>query len=97
MHVLSQKYSKYLEVLGCEERVRILELLADKDMCVQEINRHFYASQATISYHIGLLKEVGFLSAKKEGKYIIYSLATKAIKEYLKGFVKDFSLCLNKV
>jgi len=96
MHALSHKYSKYLEVLGCEDRVKILELLSVREMCVQEIQSHFYASQATVSYHLGLLKEVGFLKTVKTGKFIYYSLDNVNIKSYLKGFVKDFSLCLTK-
>lgn len=94
MNLLSRKYSKHLEVLGCEERIRILELLADRQMCVQEIQSHFYASQATISYHLNLLKEVGFLRSTKTGKFVYYSLETSNIKGYLKEFVRDFSLCL---
>ena len=92
INILSEKYMKYLEVLGSEERIKILELLMKKKMCVQEIVSNFFASQATISYHLSLLKEVGFITAEKDGKYIYYSLAEKAIKEYLKNFVRDFSL-----
>lgn len=96
MNLLSDKYAKYLEVLGNEERMKIIEMLSEKEMCVQEIQSHFYASQATISYHLSLLKDVGFLNSTKIGKYIYYSAAVKNIKDYLKKFVKDFSLCLNK-
>jgi len=74
----------------------MLELLAEKEMCLQEINKHFFASQATVSYHIGLLKNAGFLNSRKEGKYIFYSLAMGNIKGYLRAFVKDFSLCASK-
>ncbi|MCX5748670.1 MAG: metalloregulator ArsR/SmtB family transcription factor [Candidatus Saganbacteria bacterium] len=95
MNLLSSKYSRYLEVLGSEERVKILELLAGGEMCVQEINSHFFASQATISYHINILKEIGFLKSVKIGKFIYYSLQANNIKDYLKRFVRDFSLCLD--
>lgn len=96
MKLLSEKYSKQLEVLGNPERMKILELLCEKDMCVNEINRHFFASQATISYHLSLLKEIGFITADKQGKFIYYSLASKNIKKYLKEFVKDFSFSLSR-
>lgn len=94
MNLLSQKYSKYLEVLGNAERIKIIELLMQKDMCVKEINTHFYAAQATISYHLALLKDVGFVSTKKEGKFVYYSVDSNVIKSYLKNFVNDFDLCL---
>ena len=94
MNLLSEKYSKYLEVLGNAERIKMIELLMQKDMCVKEINTHFYAAQATISYHLALLKEVGFVNTKKDGKFVFYSIDSSAIKTYLKSFVSDFNLCL---
>jgi len=96
MNLLSEKYSKYMEVLGNEERLKILDLLAEKKMCVQEINSQFFASQATISYHLSLLKEIGFIKSEKDGKYVYYSLSTDNIKVYLKGFTHDFDTCLSK-
>lgn len=94
MDLLSEKYSKHLEALGNSDRIKILELLAGGEMCVQEINKHFYASQATVSYHLLLLKSVGFIKARKEGKFTYYSLENSNIKSYLKAFVRDFSFSL---
>lgn len=96
MNILSQKYSRYLEVLGNEERIKILELLMEKKMCVKEINTHFFAAQATISYHLMMLKEVGFVTTEKVGKFVYYSLDSTIIKNYLKSFVTDFNMCLKK-
>ncbi len=96
MNLLSEKYSKYMEVLGNEERLKILDLLAEKKMCVQEINTQFFACQATISYHLALLKEIGFIKSEKDGKYVYYSLSTENMKVYLKGFTHDFDACLSK-
>lgn len=96
MNILSQKYSRYLEVLGNEERIKILELLMEKKMCVKEINTHFFAAQATISYHLTMLKNIDFVTTEKEGKYIYYSLNSVVIKDYLKNFVTDFNMCLKQ-
>lgn len=91
MNLLSEKYSKYLEVLGNQERLKILEMLLEKEMCVQEINSHLFASQATVSYHLSLLKDAGFIGSVKIGKFVYYSAETKNIKVYLKNFVRDFT------
>ena len=97
MGLLKEKYIKYMEVLGNEERMKILELLASKEMSVQEINGHFYASQPTISYHLSLLKSIGFISARKSGKFMYYSFETESAKKYLKKFVKDFSFSIDRI
>ncbi len=94
MKILREKYIKYLEVLGNEERMKILELLARKDMTVQELNSYFYASQPTISYHLSQLKNIGFVSSRKAGKFMYYSFEAEKAKKYLKSFVKDFNRTL---
>jgi ArsR family transcriptional regulator len=93
LNLLSEKYSKYLEVLGNTERLKILEMLLEKEMCVQEINSHLFASQATVSYHLSLLKEAGFIGSVKIGKFVYYSAVVSNIKSYLKHFVRDFTCC----
>lgn len=97
MKLLNSKYIKYMEVLGNEERMKMLELISEKEMSVQEVNNHFFAAQPTISYHLSQLKEIGFLRSEKRGKFVYYSLATDHIKRYLKSFVKDFSCSLNRI
>ncbi|MEK7376214.1 MAG: metalloregulator ArsR/SmtB family transcription factor [Candidatus Margulisiibacteriota bacterium] len=91
MNLLSEKYSKYLEVLGNAERLKILEMLLEKEMCVQEINSRLFASQATVSYHLSLLKNAGFIGSVKTGKFVYYSAEVSNIKGYLKNFVRDFT------
>jgi len=97
MRLLKEKYIKYMEVLGNEERMKILELLARKEMSVQEINGHFYASQPTISYHLSLLKSIGFISSRKSGKFMYYSFETESAKKYLKKFVRDFAFSMDRI
>lgn len=94
MKVIKEKYVKYLEVLGNSDRIKILELLAKKDMTVQEINSYFYASQPTISYHLAQLKEIGFISHRKIGKFMYYSFEAEKAKKYLKSFIRDFNRVL---
>ncbi len=97
MRLIREKYVKYLEVLGNEERMKILELLSKKEMSVQEINGHFYASQPTISYHLSMLKSIGFISCRKSGKYMYYSFETEKAKKYLRSFVRDFAYSLEEI
>jgi len=80
-------------VLGNAERLKIFEMVLEKEMCVQEINSHLFASQATVSYHLSLLKDAGFISSTKIGKFVYYRAEITNIKSYLKNFVRDFTCC----
>ncbi len=91
---ISAKYSRQLEVLGNTERLKILEVLTARPMCVQDINKNLFASQATVSYHLSLLKECGFIKADRSGKFMVYSLCRAGIKAHLKELARDFSSML---
>ena len=80
-------------MLGNAERLKIFEMVLEKEMCVQEINSHLFASQATVSYHLSLLKDAGFISSTKIGKFVYYRAEITNIKSYLKNFVRDFTCC----
>lgn len=55
-------------------RVRILLMLLDKPLCVCEITSILKLSTATVSNHLSYLKQIGFVSDRKDGKWINYQI-----------------------
>ncbi|EIT84961.1 ArsR family transcriptional regulator [Fictibacillus macauensis ZFHKF-1] len=72
------------KALSDPNRRKIVELLSEQDRTVTEIAEHFTISQPSISQHLALLKSSGLLEARKEGKYIVYSLNMTVFQEVLK-------------
>lgn len=64
----------FCRAMADETRQRILELLMEKDMCVGDIVAAFGLSQPTISHHLTLLRQLGLVTSRKEGKQVIYSI-----------------------
>ena len=58
-----------------ETRLRILNLVARRERCVCEFQRILRVPQPTISRHLAYLRRSGLLVARREGKWIHYSLA----------------------
>lgn len=50
-------------------------LLAGDELCVCELMNVLKMSQSRISNHLRILKNTGVIEARKEGKWIFYSLA----------------------
>jgi len=81
-----RKYAEFFKALGDENRLKILKMLAEKDMCVCEIINNLNVSQPAISHHLKTLKQAGIVEDRREGKWIFYSLNQKEIINYLDFF-----------
>ncbi|HBG91924.1 MAG: hypothetical protein A3J81_00510 [Nitrospirae bacterium RIFOXYB2_FULL_43_5] len=61
-------------LLSDETRVRILLLLQRKELCVCQIMGVLGISQPLVSRNLSLLSNADFLSERREGKMIFYSI-----------------------
>jgi ArsR family transcriptional regulator len=77
------KKSELLKVLGHPERLAILLLTYKEEMCVKDLMEALQISQPKVSQHVGLMKEIGILSFRKEGTKVIYRLSNPVVKEIL--------------
>lgn len=69
---------KCLRALGDENRLRILLLLRERELCVLEIVGALGISQPLASSHLAVLREAGLATARREGRRIRYSLTEEA-------------------
>lgn len=69
-----REYTKIFKALSDESRLRILNLLARKPLCVCEITEILQLATSTISKHLSILREAGFIIDKKDGKWVNYCL-----------------------
>lgn len=60
--------------LGEPNRVRILLALRHGPLCVCQITELLGLATSTVSKHLALLKQVGLVTSRKEGRWIHYSL-----------------------
>lgn len=70
----------------------ILELLKAGSMRAGDIAAQFQLDQATISYHLSLLKQAGLIRERREKNYIYYELNASVFEELLlwaKGFAPE--------
>lgn len=56
-------------------RVQILSLLAQQELCVNDIAAAVELSQSAISHQLRILKQMHLIKFRREGKNILYSLA----------------------
>lgn len=61
-------------------RVRILELLSKNDTCVCQMVKNLSIKHSLVSHHLKTLQKMGYLSYKRNGQHIIYSLNKSKVK-----------------
>jgi len=74
----------FFKALGDEKRLKIVGLLAQKSLCVEELAAILDLSAATVSHHLRKLAEAGLVEASAEGYYNVYSLRSETLREMSK-------------
>jgi len=88
---------KVLKALSDEVRLRILKILQERDeLCVCEIMQALDISQTRTSRNLGILKDAGFVTDRREGVWIYYSISDRKINEYHSELIKLLSKWLNE-
>lgn len=80
----------FCKALADETRQAILRMLLQGEMCVSDIVDAFGLSQPTISHHLGLLKSMGLVSSRKEGKQVYYAINRENVTECCSMLVARF-------
>jgi len=83
-----EEYSGKLKALSDPTRLKILYLLSDGELCVYEIICALDKPQSSISHHLNILKNLGFIKGRKEGVWIHYSLTSPKIADMVKELIE---------
>jgi DNA-binding transcriptional ArsR family regulator len=78
---------KTYKALADPTRRRILVLLRDRDRTAGEIAAEFPMAFASVSHHLGALKEAGLVLAEREGQHIRYSLNTTVFQDLVRNLI----------
>lgn len=78
---------KSYKALADPTRRRILALLRDRDRTAGEIAAEFPIAWASVSHHLGALKDAGLVLATREGQSIRYSLNTTVFQELVQHLI----------
>ena len=77
---------KVFKTLSDETKVRILKVLQERDeLCVCEIMQALNISQSRASRNLGILKDAGFVTDRRNGLWVYYSISKQKVNEYHQG------------
>lgn len=67
-----QRLARIFKVLGVDTRVRMLDMLAQRRMCVGALGRALDITPAAVSQHLRVLRDAGAVVAERQGYFVHY-------------------------
>ncbi len=75
MEINTRKTALIFKALGDENRIRILQLLQNGEICACKLLEELNITQPTLSHHMKILCDSEIVSSRKEGKWMHYSIS----------------------
>jgi len=88
----SQEILEFFKAMGDANRLKILGLLAQEDLTVEQLSEMINLRPSTVSHHLSKLSEVGLVSAKASSYYNIYHLENTALESMAKKLLSKDTL-----
>ena len=78
-----------LKAIAAPHRRTILRLVTDAELSAGEIAAHFELTRPAVSQHLGVLKEAGLVSERRNGTRRLYRARPEGLVE-LRAFLDEF-------
>jgi DNA-binding transcriptional ArsR family regulator len=69
-----QALADTFRILGDPTRVRIVDALADGELCVHEISERVGISESAVSHQLRLMRSMRIVRGRREGRCVYYTL-----------------------
>ena len=86
---------RVMKALSDQNRLKIIKMLAEKDLCVCEITALLGLAQPTVSKHLKTLEDAGLAVSTRDGSWVIYALANGEESIYARQMLENMGHWLN--
>lgn len=76
--------SELFKIFGDSTRIKIINILIDGELCVNEISDKINVSQSAVSHQLRILKSSKLVKYRKDGNMIYYSIDDDHIEKIFK-------------
>lgn len=80
--------AQILKALSHPTRLRLLELIREKQPCVKHMEETLGVAQPNISQHLSLLRNMGIVSSNREGNKVCYEINNSLVINILDALKK---------
>ncbi len=76
-----ERVARWFRALGDARRLRIIEQLRGGEECVCKLTDTLETGQSLLSFHLRILRDAGLVRARREGRWVHYSIDPAALDE----------------
>jgi DNA-binding transcriptional ArsR family regulator len=80
---LYQAKAEFFRTLGHPARIRVLELLSERDHAVHELLESIDIEPSNLSHQLAVLRRAGLVVQRREGAAVLYSIAVPEVRDLL--------------
>lgn len=74
--------ARIFRVLSVDTRIRIIQLLKQRSLCVNALASRLGVTPAAVSQHLHVLREAGLVRADKRGYFVHYTINDSKLLEW---------------
>jgi DNA-binding transcriptional ArsR family regulator len=78
----ANELASVLKILSVETRVRIIQILQGRVLCVGALASQLGVTQGAVSQHLRVMRDVGLVVADKRGYYVHYRLNDRTLDRW---------------
>jgi len=82
---------RVFKALSDTNRLRILKMLEVRPLCVCEMTEILKLAPSTVSKHLTILRDAGFIIDEKDGKWVNYRLNRFSQQDYIRTLIPRIS------
>ncbi len=76
------RLARIFKALSVDSRIRIVQLLKEKTLCVNALAARLKITPAEVSQHLRILRDAELLIADKRGNFVHYEVNTEKLEEW---------------
>jgi DNA-binding transcriptional ArsR family regulator len=80
----ADELARILKVLAVETRVKIVQVLKGRTLCVGALTSELGVTQGAVSQHLRVMRDAGLVIDEKRGYYVHYRLNEQTIDRWRK-------------
>ncbi len=80
---LYQAKAEFFRTLGHPARIRVLELLAERDHAVHELLERIDIEQSNLSQQLAVLRRAGLITQRRTGHEVVYTVSVPEVRDLL--------------
>ena len=90
-----EEKTKIFKALSDISRLRILKALQSKVLCACEIRELLNLANSTVSQHLKILRESGFIIEQKDGRWVNYQINPRPSDQRINSILSSLDFWIN--